>query len=69
MKWPGPFFKKFMTVMHKLCKMLSLCQVAHLWNNDQTDAGGPGETEPVEKYPSMLCSHRAPCAGEQNSIL
>lgn len=47
-------FQKLMTVMHKLCQTLSLCQVTHLWNNDRTDFGGPEETETVEKIPASF---------------
>lgn len=49
-------FQKLMTVMHTLCKTLSLCQVIHLWNSDRTDVGGPKETETAGKKPIILCS-------------
>ncbi len=50
-------FQKLMTVMHKLCKMLSLCKVAPLWNNDQTDVGGPAETDRCVPACSALTEH------------
>lgn len=60
-------FQKLMTVMHKLCKTLSLCQVIHLWNSDRTDVGGPKETETASKKPIILSYRRKSWAGEQNS--
>lgn len=60
-------FQKLMTVMHTLCKTLSLCQVIHLWNSDRTDVGGSKETKTAGKKLIILCSPKN--LGQANKIV